>query len=409
MEESTPGAMNLQRTRLPEAGIGGELLTVNLGPQHPSTHGVLRVIANLDGEVIRRAECEIGYLHTGIEKNLEALKYLQGVTLTDRADYLCPPANNLAYALAVEKLLGVEAPARAQALRVIMVELGRIASHLVYLGTSALELGAMSVFLYCFRERDAILDMNEEISGVRMMTSYIRPGGVAEDATVRFLELAWEFSERLPAHIDEYEALLTENPIWQQRTRGVGILPKALALELGTTGPGLRASGVDWDLRKTAPYCGYENYDFSSIVLDGCDCFDRYLVRVREMRESNKIIRQALQRLPEGPTTVDDRKLTPPPRTEMETSMEAVIHHFKLFTQGFGPPVGDAYAAIESPRGELGVYIVSDGSPKPRRVKLRTPSFVNLQALSPVAEGNMVADVVAIIGSLDAVMGDVDR
>ena len=405
-----PAAAAMTITHTGEQGaFGGELMTVNFGPQHPSTHGVLRVIVDLDGEIIRRAKPVIGYLHTGIEKQMEALRWQQGVVLTDRHDYLSPPFNNLAYALAVEKLMGVEAPLRAQALRVIMCELTRIASHLVWLGTSGLELGAMSVFMYCFRERDRVMDLNEEISGFRMHTSYIRPGGVMADATPRFLDLLDRFVEDMPSRIDEYEDLLTANPIWRARTAGVGYLSPDDAIRLGATGPMLRGSGIDWDLRKNAPYSGYERYRFETCVEQAGDCYARYLVRIREMRESVKILRQALDTLPDGPVNVDDRKMLPPPREELETSMEAVIHHFKLFTEGYSPPAGDAYAAVESGRGENGCYVVSDGTHKPRRAKFRSASLYNLSTLEPMVLGSMVADMIAVLGTIDITLGDVDR
>jgi len=397
-------------TRTGEQGaFGGELLTVNFGPHHPSTHGVLRLIVDLDGEQIKRVVPVIGYLHTGIEKQMEALRWQQGVVVTDRHDYLSPPINNLAYALAVERLMGVEVPPRAQVLRVIMSELTRLASHLVWMGTSGLELGAMSMLMYCFRERDTIMDMNEEISGFRMHTSYIRPGGVMADSTPRFLEMLDRFIRDMPGHIDEYEALLTNNPIWRSRTIGIGRLTPEDAKVLGATGPMLRGSGVAWDLRKSIPYSGYENYEFEVAVSNDCDCYGRYLVRIKEMREAVKILRQALDKLPDGPVNVDDRKMLPPPREELETSMEAVIHHFKLFTEGYSVPPGDVYVAVESGRGENGCYIVSDGTHKPRRVKFRSASFVNLQALERMALNHMVADLIAIIGTADAVLGDVDR
>ncbi|HEX6488477.1 MAG TPA: NADH dehydrogenase (quinone) subunit D [Candidatus Dormibacteraeota bacterium] len=402
-----PRGISIVRSGVDE--LGGDILTVNFGPQHPSTHGVLRLIVDLDGEVIRRVKPVIGYLHTGIEKQMEALRYQQGVVVTDRHDYLSPPINNLAYALAVEKLLGIEAPERAQVLRVIMSELTRISSHLVWLGTSALELGAMSVFMYCFRERDRILDMNEEISGFRMHTSYIRPGGVMADATPRFLDMLDTFIGEMPEHIQEYEDLLTENPIWKVRTQGIGHLSGEDAIRFGASGPMLRGSGVEWDLRKSMPYSGYETYDFDMAVEQAGDCYARYIVRIREMRESLKILRQALDRLPVGPVNVDDRKVLPPPREELDTSMEAVIHHFKLFTEGYSPPAGDVYVAVESGRGENGCYVVSDGTHKPRRVKFRSASFNHLQALEKMAVGHMVADLIAIIGTADAVLGDVDR
>jgi NADH-quinone oxidoreductase subunit D len=331
------------------------------------------------------------------------------VVVTDRHDYLSPPINNLAYALAVERLLGIEAPPRAQALRVIMAELTRLSSHLVWLGTSGIELGAMSMLMYCFRERDTILDMNEEISGFRMHTSYIRPGGVMADATPRFLDLLAKFVVAMPKHIDEYEDLLTMNPIFRSRTMDVGILKPELAKALGATGPMLRGSGISWDLRKNQPYSGYENYDFEVPTSDRCDCYGRYLVRIKEMREAVKIIEQAMNRLPDGPVNVDDRKVLPPPREELETSMEAVIHHFKLFTEGYTVPAGDAYAAVESGRGENGCYIVSDGTHKPRRVKFRAASFYNLTTVEPMSLGGFIADFIAIIGTADTVLGDVDR
>ena len=390
-------------------GFEGELLTVNFGPQHPSTHGVLRLVVDLDGEVIRRLKPVIGYLHTGIEKQMEALRWQQGVVITDRHDYLSPPINNLAYALAVERLMGVEAPPRAQTLRVIMSELTRIASHLVWLGTSALELGAISLFMYCLREREKVLTLNEEISGFRMHTSYIRPGGVMADVTPRFLELLDAFIREMPAHVQEYEDLLTANPIWIRRTRGIGYLSAEDAVRLGATGPMIRGSGMAWDLRRDRPYCGYEQYDWEVAVETAGDCYARYLVRIKEMRESVRILRQAFDRLPGGPINVDERKMLPPPREELETSMEAVIHHFKLFTEGYSPPPGDVYVAVESGRGENGCYIVSDGTHKPRRVKFRAASFVNLQALEHMAIGGMIADLIAIIGTADTIMGDVDR
>jgi NADH-quinone oxidoreductase subunit D len=395
--------------RMGGRGADGGALTVNFGPQHPSTHGVLRLVVDLDGEVVRSLRPVVGYLHTGIEKQMEALRWQQAVTVTDRHDYLSPPINNLAYALAVERLVGVEVPPRAQALRVIMSELTRIASHQVWLGTSGLEMGAMTVFMYCFRDREKVMDLNEEISGFRMHTSYVRPGGVMADATPRFLELLDAFIREMPANVDEYENLLTHNPIWLARTRGVGILPVEDAIRLGATGPMIRGSGMAWDLRREQPYSGFEQYDWDVAVQDGCDAYARYLVRVREMRESVRILRQALDRLPGGPVNVDERKLLPPPREELETSMEAVIHHFKLFTEGYSLPPGDVYAAVESPRGENGCYIVSDGTHKPRRVKFRAASFANLQTVQHMAPGSMIADLIAIIGTIDTIMGDVDR
>jgi NADH-quinone oxidoreductase subunit D len=406
-ETPTPSGMMIQREG---SGPGSEqILTVNFGPHHPSTHGVLRLIVDLDGEVIRKIRPVIGYLHTGIEKTAESLRYQQAVTVTDRHDYLSPLFNNLSYAMAVEKLMGVEATPRAQALRVIMCELCRISSHMIWLGTSGLEMGAISMLWYCLRERDKVLDLNEEISGFRMHTSYIRPGGVFADATPRFLELCSKFADEFPASVDEYESLLTENPIFKLRTQGIGYLSKEDALRLGQTGPMLRGSGVSWDLRKNDPYSGYGNYDFEAAVETAGDCYARYQCRIKEMRESAKIIRQALDTLPDGPINVDDRKMLPPPREELDTSMEALIHHFKLFTEGYSPPVGDSYAATESGHGENGCYVVSDGTHKPRRVKFRSAGFINLQSTERMALGGMVADMIAIIGTIDAVMGDVDR
>jgi NADH-quinone oxidoreductase subunit D len=408
LQRQEAGGITVARTGERRMGEG-EVLTVNFGPQHPSTHGVLRLIVDLDGEMIRRVTPVIGYLHTGIEKQMEALRWQQCVVLTDRHDYLSPPINNLAYALAVEKLMGVEAPPRAQVLRVIMSELTRLSSHLLWLGTSAIELGALGVFMYCLRDREKVMDLNEEISGYRMHTSYIRPGGVMADATDRFLELLDAFIRAMPANVQEYEDLLTRNPIWIERTRGIGVLTAEDAVRLGATGPMLRGSGVAWDLRRERPYCGYDTYDWEVAVEHAGDCYARYLVRIKEMRQSVRILRQALDGLPGGPVNVDDRKMLPPPREELETSMEAVIHHFKLFTEGYSPPPGDVYVAVESGRGENGCYIVSDGTHKPRRAKFRSASFVNLQMLEHLAIGHMVADFIAIIGSLDTILGDVDR
>ncbi|MHB8571800.1 MAG: NADH dehydrogenase (quinone) subunit D [Candidatus Dormibacteria bacterium] len=385
-------------------------LVVNMGPQHPSTHGVLRVKLVLDGEQVVSAEPDVGYLHTGIEKTMEYQKYLQALTCTDRIDYMSPPNNNLAYSLTVEKLLGVEIPERATVTRVIMAELGRLASHLVWLGTHALDLGALSVFLYCFREREKILDINEAVSGVRMMTSYIRPGGLYGAPHPEFAEQVRVFVEEFPSRVDEYEELLTTNPIWLDRTRGVGVVDAPTAISYALSGACLRGSGVNWDIRRAYPYIGYETYAFDVPVGTHGDVYDRYLVRVREMRESTRIIKQALDRYsPEGPVMADDRKVVLPPRAELDESMEALIHHFKIVTEGFSVPAGEAYVPTESGKGELGYYIVSDGGPRPRRVKVRAPSFVNLASLPAMAKGGMVADVVACIASTDIVLGEVDR
>jgi NADH-quinone oxidoreductase subunit D len=384
-------------------------LVLNMGPQHPSTHGVLRLILELDGEIVVKCEPVIGYLHTGFEKTFEMKNYHQGVTLTDRMDYLNPLGNNLVFALAVEQLIGVEVPDRATVARVILAELTRIASHLVQLGTSAIELGAQSVFLYCFREREDILDVFELCSGQRMMTSYIRPGGLALDLPEGFEVAVRKILDAMPKRIDDYESLLTNNDIWRDRTIGVGRLSLENAVRYAVTGPNLRASGGTLDLRKDHAYCGYEQYDFTVPVATDGDCYSRYLVRVREMRESLKIIRQALDRLPTGPYTTPDRKVSFPPRSELATSMEALIHHFKLATEGYRVPAGEIYCAVESPRGELAFYIIADGSSHPYRAHVRAPSFANLQVLPVIAVGSLVADVVATIGSLDPVMGEVDR
>jgi NADH-quinone oxidoreductase subunit D len=386
-----------------------ELLTVNMGPQHPSTHGVLRLELVLDGEVVVRCRPVIGYLHTGIEKTFEAKTYVQGVVLTDRMDYLNPLGNNLAYALSIEKLMGCDIPPRATVLRVLLVELTRIASHLMFVGSMALDLGASSPFLYAWREREKILDFFERMSGVRMMTSFIRPGGLFRDLDSALLSDIATFVDAMPGYIDSYEELLTANPIFKERTEGVGRLTAEDALALAVSGPTLRATGVALDMRKANPYCGYEQYDFAIPTGTVGDCYDRYLVRIAEMRESVKICRQTLDRLPEGTVQTSDRKVMPPPREELATSMEAVIHHFKLWTEGIRPPAGEAYVATESPRGELGFFIVSDGSGRPYRVHERAPSFANLQALPKLTEGGAVADVVACIASLDPIMGEVDR
>lgn len=389
-----------------------ETMVLNMGPHHPSTHGVLRLVVELDGETVVNVAPDLGFLHTGIEKNMEYKTYQQAVVMTDRTDYLAPLSNNLSYVLAVEKLLDCEIPERATTARVLLVELQRISSHLVWLGTHALDLAAMSVFLYGFREREQILDIFEMVSGARMMTSYFRVGGLAYDLPNSFLPTVKALLDIMPARIDEYEALLTNNIIWQERTMGVGAIDTAAAIQYGLTGPGLRATGLSWDLRKDMPYCGYETYKFNVPVAKNGDIYDRYLVRVAEMRESVKIATQAWQRLKDmgpGAYVTNDRKVAPPPKTEITHSMESLIHHFKLWTEGFKPPRGEALAAIESPRGELATYIVSDGSPKPYRVHLRTPSFINLQSLPHMAKGQLVADLVALIASMDPVLGEVDR
>jgi NADH-quinone oxidoreductase subunit D len=384
-------------------------MIINLGPQHPSTHGVLRLIAELDGEIVRDIHPVIGYLHTGIEKQCENKTYWQGITLVTRMDYLSPFFNIHAYTMSVEKLLELEVPARAQWLRVMISELNRITSHLVWLGTSGLELGAISIFFYAYRERDRALDLFEMISGERMNHRYFQVGGCADDMPPGFEKLLRQFVTEMPSRIDEYEGLLSQNPIWLERTRGVGTLPTDQLIDLGITGPALRATGIDLDLRKARPYSGYEHFDFNVPVGTNGDAYDRYLVRLREMRESVRIIEQCLDGMPEGAHISDNRKVVLPPRGELATSMEALIHHFKLVTEGFTVPEGEAYTAVECPRGELGCYVVADGGPKPVRVHMRDPSFVNLQALRPMSKNAYLADLIVMIGSMDNVMGGVDR
>lgn len=386
-----------------------DTMTLNMGPQHPSTHGVFRVVLEMDGEVVSSAVPHIGFLHTGIEKTSEAKRYAHVIPMTDRLDYLNPPGNNLAYCLTVEKFFQTEIPERGQYLRVIMCELARIASHLVWLATHALDIGAMTVFLYCWREREMILDLNEEISGVRMMTSYIRIGGVAKDVTPGWLQSVWRFINYLPAKIDEYEQLLTHNPIWLDRTQGVGVMSREEAINWSMSGPVLRASGVDWDLRKKRPYSGYENFNFDVSVGKNGDIYDRYLVRVAELRQSREIIKQAVDKLPTGPYKVGDNKISLPPRNTLKSSMEALIHHFKLVSEGISVPKGETYVPTEGPRGEVGFYIISDGGNVPSRVKLRAPSYMAVPGMCEMMKDCFIADVVGVIGSIDIVMGEVDR
>jgi NADH-quinone oxidoreductase subunit D len=384
-------------------------MVLNMGPQHPSTHGVLRLLLEIDGETVVKMMPDIGYLHTGIEKTCEAKFYQQVVPLTDRIDYLCPMTNNLCYVLAVEKLLGLEIPPRAQWMRVMLNELTRIGSHLVWLGTHALDIGAMTVFLYCFREREDILRIFEMVSGQRMMTSYFRIGGLALDAPLGFFDRVKKFADRFPERVDEYEGLLTGNPIWQERLKGVAHLSAEDCIAIGVTGPTLRASGVDWDLRRDMPYSGYENFKFKVPVHHDGDVWARYVVRVQEMRESIAMVQQALAGMPEGRIRADAPKVVLPDREKMKTQMEALIYHFKIVTEGFAVPEGEVYQAIESPRGEMGYYVVADGTAKPYRVHMRSPSYVNLQALAKMCEGRLIADVVAAIGSIDIVLGEIDR
>jgi NADH-quinone oxidoreductase subunit D len=392
-----------------DAPGGSQRMIINMGPQHPSTHGVLRLVLELDGETVTKVEPVIGYLHTGMEKTMQSKTYQQAIVVTDRFDYTNTMGNNLVYCLAVEKLLGAEIPPRGQVLRVIVAELSRIAAHLVWLGTHALDLGAMTIFFYTFRDRELILDMFDEICGARLTASYLRVGGVREDATPRFFELLQEFLDVIDPRIEEYDYVLN-NEIFKRRTQGIGALTADELIELGVTGPLLRAAGVCYDVRKAFPYSGYEHYQFDVPMGQNSDVYDRYMVRMEEMKQSTSILRQALSKLPDGPVKCLDRKISLPPREELATSMEAVIHHFKLVTEGFHPPRNEeVYFACESPKGEIGFFIASDGSNKPHRCHLRGPSFVNLQALAPMLEGRLLADVVAIIGSIDIVLGEVDR
>ena len=386
-----------------------ELFTLNMGPHHPATHGVLRLIVTLEGEVVRDLKPIVGYVHTGIEKTAETKSYWKAIPVVERMDYLAYYFNAMTYCGAVETLLDVEVPRRAQYLRVVHMELNRIMSHLVWLGTAALDLGAMSVFWYCFRERETILDLFEYSSGQRMHTRYIQVGGVMEDIPAGFASKLKEFTDGMPARIDQYEAMLTKNEIVLQRLRDVGVVDVETLLELGVTGPLLRAAGNPWDLRKAAPYSSYEDFDFKIPVGTIGDNYDRYRVRTAEMRESVKIIAQAMDGLPEGPHITEDRKVALPPRHELATSMEALIHHFKLVTEGFRVPPGEVYHPIEGPRGELGCFIRSDGSSKPARVHMRDPSFVNLQALRAMCQDHYIADLIATLAMLDPILGGIDR
>ena len=386
-----------------------ETMTLNVGPQHPSTHGVLRVVVDMEGEYVTKVVPHIGYLHTGFEKTMENRTYAQNITFAPRMDYLHGFGYELAYVLPVEQLVSAVVPERAMTLRILLVELNRISSHLVFLGTGLLDLGALTPFFYTFREREAVLDILEAIGGQRLHQGYFRVGGVAKDSPEGFEGMVAKFLETFDAKLDEYQNLFEGNPIFQERSKNVGVLTADTALELGITGPNLRASGVALDHRKTTPYAGYEAYDFNVVTRDHGDCFDRFVVRVEEMRESAKICRQALQKLKPGPIQDDNRKITLPPRSELETSMEAVIHHFKLVTEGYHPPKGEAYVPTESARGELGCHIVSDGGSMPYRIHFRSPSFVNLQALPVIGIGGLFADLITVIASLDPVMGDVDR
>jgi NADH-quinone oxidoreductase subunit D len=403
--------ISIEDSQLSGDGQRVDTMTINMGPQHPSTHGVLRLILTIEGEIVLKAVPDIGFLHTGIEKTAEAKTYHQVLVLTDRMDYLAPLNNNLGYSLAVEKLLGIEDEInnKIKYVRVLLAELQRIASHLVWLGTHALDLGAMSVFLYCFREREMILDVFELVSGVRLMTSYICPGGLQADLPPGFDAKVREFSSIFPERLQEYHDLLTNNQLWVERTRGVATLSAQDAIAYGASGPVLRGSGVVWDIRKAFPYSGYEQFDFDIPVGANGDVYDRYLVRMLEMQQSLNIVNQALEGMPTGSYRVDNPKIVPPPKWQITGSMEALIHHFKLYTEGYRPPAGEVFLRTESPKGELGFYIVSDGSAKPYRMHVRGASFANLEVLPLMVEGKFISDVVAAIGSIDIVLGEVDR
>lgn len=388
-----------------------ETMTINMGPQHPSTHGVLQLILELDGEIVVKATPHIGFLHRGTEKLAEYRTYHQVIPLTDRLDYLAPMSNNLGYVLAVEKLLGITdlIPARANNIRVIMAELTRLKSHLVWLATHALDIGAMTVFLYAFREREEIVDIYEKISGARMTSNYFRVGGLSEDLPDGIEGIIRKFAEDMTGHLETYEGLLTGNKIWQKRTVDVGHISGQDAIDIGLSGAALRGSGVDWDLRRDAPYCNYDEYDFEVPVRTEGDTFARYKVRLDEMRQAIRIILQGLDKLKPGPILADCPQVCLPPKKDVVNSIEGLIHHFKIVTEGFKPEAGEVYVGIEAPKGELGYYIVSDGSAKPYRMKVRPPSFVNLQALPQMVEGFLLADVIATIGTLDIVLGEIDR
>jgi NADH-quinone oxidoreductase subunit D len=389
--------------------VSDQTMILNMGPQHPSTHGVLRLVLEIDGETIISLAPDIGYLHTGIEKTCEAKFYAQVTPMTDRIDYLCPMTNNTAYALAVEKLLQLEVPERAQYLRVLFNELTRIQSHLVWLGTHAMDIGALTVFLYCFREREDLMRIFEAVSGQRMMTSYVRIGGVALEPPLDLFDKIRTFLKSFPSKIAEYEGLLNNNPIWLERLQGVGYLSPENAIALGVTGPPLRASGVDFDVRRDMPYSGYEKFDFKVPVSTVGDVWARYLVRMDEMRESTKICLQALDGMPEGRIVADAPKIILPDREQMKTQMESLIHHFKIVTEGFQVPAGEVTSSVEAPHGMMNYYVVSDGTAKPYRVHMRNPDFATLQALETMCKGQLIADVVAVIGSIDIVLGAIDR
>ncbi len=386
-----------------------ETMTLNMGPQHPSTHGVLRLVLELDGEVVVKVTPHIGYLHRGIEKLSEHRTYHQILPLTDRLDYLAPMSNNLGYILAVEKLMAVEVPERAETIRIIMAELTRLESHLVWIACHALDIGAMTVFIYAFRERETVMEIYELISGARMTSNFFRVGGLSQDVPDEFVKKVSDFIDVMPGYLDQYEGLLTTNPIWLKRTVGNGVISAEDAIDIGLTGPALRGSGVDWDLRRDNPYSGYDKYQFKVPVGENCDTFDRYKVRLVEMREACKIVRQGLDKLKPGPVLADCPQVCYPPKESVYNSIEGLIHHFKIASEGFAAPEGEVYQGIEAPKGELGFYIVSDGGNKPERLRIRPPSFVNLQAIEQMSVGAMIADLVAVIGTLDIVLGEIDR
>jgi NADH-quinone oxidoreductase subunit D len=400
-----------QEGALSELGDPGddETMIINMGPQHPSTHGVLRLMLELDGETVLRTKPVVGYLHTGMEKTGETLTYLQGATNVTRMDYAAPLFNELAFSMAVESLLGVEVPPRATWIRMLMSELNRISSNLLFQATNGMDLGAVSMMLFGWREREETLRLLEKITGLRMNHNYIRPGGVAADLPDGWREDVQRVMEIIPPALEEYDTLLTGQPIWRERLQGVGVITTEEALALGATGPILRSTGYAWDLRRSMPYLAYDDVDFDVVVGTYGDCFDRFAIRLEEIRQSIRIVEQILEKMPDGDYRVQDKKVTPPPRARIDESMEALIHHFKIFTEGFKVPVGEAYAAVESPRGELGCFLVSDGSSKPYRLRVRPPSFVNLQTLPHMMRGGLIADAVAIISSVDPIMGEVDR
>ena len=404
-----PGIDPFNSAPVVETVNGDQTMVLNMGPQHPSTHGVLRLLLEIDGETIVRVRPDIGFLHTGIEKTCEAKFYQQVIPMTDRIDYLCPMTNNFTYVLAVEKLLGLEIPPRAMWIRLMLNELTRINSHLVWLGTHALDIGAMTVFLYCFREREEILKMFEMVAGQRMMTSYFRIGGVAMDLPLGFLDYLKNFINYFPDRISQYSDLLTKNPIWMGRTKGVAVITRQDACDLMLSGPTARGSGVDWDLRRDMPYGGYDQLEFKVPIATEGDVYARYMIRMEELRQSTSMVKQAIAKLPDGPIKADAPKIVLPDREKMKTQMEALIHQFKIVTEGFAVPEGEVYQGVESPRGEMGYYVVSDGTAKPYRVHMRSPSFANLNAIGVMCEHNLLADVVAAIGSIDIVLGDVDR